>query len=130
METKNQVPNQVPTEGKTPRSRKMIKIRYYIGANKILYFYVPVQDGVEVERVVVTDQKWPGEVIKYVTAKGRHRIVKHYGYSRVLGTHGIYRNDVYIANVSAKRLVRLIKSVPSWKRSAYAQKIVQLLGRP
>jgi len=126
MENKNQP--QVPE--KVSRSRKKIKIRYYVGANKILYFYVPVQDGVGVERFVVTDQKWPEEVIKYVMTRGRHRVVKHYGYSRVLGTHGIYRNDVYIANVSAKRLLRLIRSVPSWKRSVHVQRIVQLIRRP
>jgi hypothetical protein len=118
METKNQTT--------TPRSRKRIKIRYYIGSNKILYFYV----GEEVERVAVNDQKWPEEVIKYVMAKGKHRVVKHYGYSRVLGMYRIYSNDVYIAKVSAKRLLRLIKSVPSWKRSVHAQRVVQLLRAP
>jgi hypothetical protein len=121
--------NQKPTEEGTSRSRKKIKIRYYVGANKILYFYVPVQDGIETERVVITDQKWPEEIVKYITTKGRHRVVKHYGYSRVLGTFGIYRNDVYIANVSVKRLLRLIKSVPSWERSDHARRIVQLLRR-
>jgi hypothetical protein len=104
---------------------KRAKVRYYIGSNKILYFYV----GEEVERVAVNDQKWPEEVIKYVMAKGKHRVVKHYGYSRVLRMYRIYSNDVYIAKVSAKRLLRLIKSVPSWQRSEHARKIVELLRK-
>jgi nicotinamide mononucleotide adenylyltransferase len=79
------------------------------------------------EQVIVTDQKWVTEVINYLKTKGRHYKAKHYGYSSFARMHHVYTNDVWVARVSAKRLLKLIKASESWKRSRYAYKIVQLL---
>jgi hypothetical protein len=116
------------------KSRKKViyvKVRYYVGANNRLTFYLPkgtpTKDGVEKIQVLVTDQKWVTEVINYLKTKGKHRKVKHYGYSSFARMHNVYTNNVWFARVSAKRLLKLIKASESWIRSRHAYRIVQLL---
>jgi len=118
---------QVQTQTQKSRKRIYVKVRCYVGANNRLTFYIPTGDGVEKIQVLVTDQKWVTEVINYLKAKGKHRKVKHYGYSSFARMHNVYTNDVWVARISAKRLLKLIKASKSWIRSGYAYKIVQLL---
>ena len=118
---------QAQTQVQKSRKRIYVKVRYYVGANNRLTFYIPTGDGVEKIQVLVTDQKWVTEVINYLKAKGKHRKVKHYGYSSFARMHNVYTNDVWVARISAKRLLKLIKASESWIRSGYAYRIVQLL---
>ena len=122
-------PEKGQTQTQTQKSRKRIyvKVRYYVGANNRLTFYIPTGDSVEKIQVLVTDQKWVTEVINYLKTKGKHRKVKHYGYSSFARMHHVYTNDVWTAKITAKRLLNMIKSVKSWSRSGYATWIVQLL---
>jgi nicotinamide mononucleotide adenylyltransferase len=111
------------------KERKIVyvKVRYYVGANNRLTFYIPTANGVEKIQVIVTDQKWVTEIINYLKTKGKYRKVKHYGYSSFARMHHVYTNDVWTAKIPAKKLLNLIKSTKSWSRSGYATKIVQLL---
>jgi hypothetical protein len=104
-----------------------VKVRYYVGANNRLTFYIPTENDVVKEQVIVTDQKWVTEVIQYLKTKGKHYKAKHYGYSSFARMHHVYTNDVYVAKISAKRLLKMIKASKSWIRSKHATKIVQLL---
>jgi len=104
-----------------------VKVRYYVGANNRLTFYIPTANGVEKIQVMVTDQKWVTEIINYLKTKGKHRKVKRYGYSSFAHMHHVYTNDVWTAKIPAKKFLNLIKSTKSWSRSGYATKIVQLL---
>ncbi len=65
------------------KERKIVyvKVRYYVGANNRLTFYIPTENDVVKEQVIVTDQKWVTEVIQYLKTKGKHYKAKHYGYS-------------------------------------------------
>jgi hypothetical protein len=82
---------------------------------------------VEKIQVLIMDQKWVTEIITYLKTKGKHYKVKHYGYSSFARMHFVYTNDVWVARISAKRLLKLIKASESWIRSKYAYRIVQLL---
>jgi len=128
-QTQTQTPVQTQPQVQTKRTRKVIyvKVRYYVGANARLTFYIPTENDVVKEQVFVTDQKWVNEIIQYLQTKGKHRKVKHYGYSSFARMHNIYINDVWTAKISAKKLLTMIKSSKSWKRSVHATKIVQLL---
>jgi hypothetical protein len=131
MQTPNQTlsPSPVTGQTQTQKSRKRIyvKVRYYVGANNRLTFYIPMENDVIKEQVIVTDQKWVTEIITYLKTKGKHYKAKHYGYSSLARMHNVYTNDVYVAKVSAKRLLKLIKASKSWIRSEHATRIVQLL---
>ena len=116
-----------PQGGQAGRKRIYVKVRYYVGANARLSFYIPTENGVEKIQALITDQKWPAEVINYLKTKGRHRKVKRYGYSSFTRMHHVYTNDVWVAKIPAKKLLNMIKSTKSWTRSRYATKIVQLL---
>ena len=109
------------------RTKVYVKVRYYVGANNRLTFYIPTENDVVKEQVIVTDQKWVTEVIQYLKTKGKHYKAKHYGYSSFARMHHVYTNDVYVAKISAKRLLKMIKASKSWIRSKHATKIVQLL---
>jgi len=128
-QTQNLSPVTGQTQTQTQKSRKRIyvKVRYYVGANNRLTFYIPAKDGVVKEQVIVTDQKWVTEIITYLKTKGKHYKVKYYGYSSFARMHNVYTNDVWVARVSAKRLLKLIKASESWIRSRHAYRIVQLL---
>jgi hypothetical protein len=117
------------TQAQTQKSRKRIyvKVRYYVGANNRLTFYIPTGNDVEKIQVLITDQKWVTEIIQYLKTKGKHYKVKHYGYSSFARMHNVYTNDVYVAKISAKRLLKMIKASKSWIRSEHASKIAQLL---
>jgi len=122
--------NQVNVQTPAPQGRRRriyVKVRYYVGANNRLTFYIPTGNGVEKIQVLVTDQKWVAEVVNYLKARGRHRKVKHYGYSSFARMHHVYTNDVWTAKITVKRLLNMIKSVESWGRSDYATRIVRLL---
>jgi hypothetical protein len=127
------VPNPSPVTGQTQtqgfQRKKVVyvKVRYYVGANERLTFYIPTKDGVVKEQVIVTDQKWVTEIIQYLKVKGKHYKVKHYGYSSFARMHFVYTNDVYVTKISAKRLLKMINASKSWIRSRHASKIVQLL---
>jgi hypothetical protein len=129
MQTQTQTPNQgqAQTQGFQRKKVIYVKVRYYVGANNRLTFYIPAKDGVVKEQVIVTDQKWVIEIITYLKTKGRHYKAKHYGYSSFARMHNVYTNDVWVARVSAKRLLKLIKASESWIRSRHAYRIVQLL---
>jgi len=111
------------------KERKIVyvKVRYYVGANNRLTFYIPTENDVVKEQVTVMDQKWVTEVIQYLKTKGKHYKAKRYGYSSFARMHHVYTNDVYVAKISAKRLLKMIKASKSWIRSKHATKIVQLL---
>jgi len=128
-QTQNLSPEKGQTQTQAQKSRKRIyvKVRYYVGANNRLTFYIPTGNGVEKIQVLVTNQKWVTEIITYLKTKGKHYKVKHYGYSSFARMHHVYTNDVWIARISAKRLLKLIKASESWIRSGYAYRIVQLL---
>ncbi len=116
-----------PSGGQAGQKRIYVKVRYYVGANNRLTFYIPTKDGIKKIQALITDQKWPVEVINYLKTKGKHREVKRYGYSSFARRHHIYTNDVWTAKISAKKLLNMIKSAKSWSRSAYATTIVELL---
>jgi hypothetical protein len=128
-----QIQNLSPVTGQTQTPEKgakkvvYVKVRYYVGANNRLTFYIPTRNDVEKMQVLITDQKWATEVINYLKTKGKHYKVKHYGYSSFARLYHIYTNDVWVARISAKRLLKLIKASKSWVRSGYASRIVQLL---
>jgi len=109
------------------RKRIYVKVRYYVGANNRLTFYIPTKDGIKKVQALITDQQWPAEVINYLKTKGKYRKVKRYGYSSFARMHHVYTNDVWTAKIPAKKLLNMIKSTKSWDRSAYATTIVELL---
>ena len=109
--------------------RKRVRVRYYVGANARLSFYIPTKDGVVKEKVLIMDQKWTSEIINYVKTKGKYREVTRVGYSRLWHTALEYKNDVWTAKIPAKKLLRMIKATKTWSRSKHALKVVQLLER-
>jgi hypothetical protein len=117
---------QTPTENPQSQSqgRKWVKVRYYIGASERLYFYMP--DGT-VERILIDGQRWAEEIINYLKSKGKHYVVGRYGCSRATHVCGIYRNHVYVAKIAPKRLLRMITSSATWRRSEHARRIAEAL---
>jgi hypothetical protein len=109
------------------RKRVYVRVRYYVGANARLTFYIPTKNGVVKEKVLIMDQKWASEIIKYIKTKGKYHEVTRVGYSRLWHTALDYRNDVWTAKIPAKKLLGMIKASKTWSRSEHASKIVQLL---
>jgi hypothetical protein len=114
----------------TPEARqkrlRWVKVRYYVGANTTLYFYMP--DGA-VERILISGQKWAEPVINYVKAKGKHRVVKRRGFSHALRMYNIYSNNVWVAKIAPRKLLHMITSSPTWQRSEHARRIVETLSK-
>jgi len=127
-----QTPNQGQTQTQTQVSRKgrkivYVKVRYYVGAITTLTFYIPTKDGVVKERVEVTDQQWPTEIINYLKTKGKHRTRIVWFYSSLTHMRARAVNDEWVAKIPAKKLLRMIKSTKTWTRSGHAWNIVELL---
>jgi len=125
---KQQIPEQTRKQTHPPRQKKVrrwVKVRYYVGANAWLYFHI---DDV-VERVSISGQKWAEPIINYVKAKGKHRVVKRRGFSHVLGIYNIYNNNVWVAKIAPKKLLRMITASPTWRRSEHAQRIAEILSK-
>jgi hypothetical protein len=120
----SQVQTQVSRKG---RKIMYVRVRYYVGANARLTFYIPTKDCVVKERVAVSDQQWPAEIINYLKAKGKHRTITTIGYSSILHMRTKYTSDVWTAKIPAKKLLNMIKASKTWTRSDHAWKIVELL---
>jgi len=118
-----------PSGGQAGQKRKRvyIKVRYYVGALAKLTFYIPTKDGVVKERVIVSDQQWPTEIINYLKTKGKHRTVTVWFYSSLTHMRVKTKNDAWTAKISAKKLLNMIKSTKTWTRSGHASKVVELL---
>jgi hypothetical protein len=97
-----------------------IKVRYYLGANAILTFYIPTENGMVKEKVYEDGQSWASKVVEYAK-QGRERFVKRYFRGRY------YTNLVYEVEIDAEKLIELIKSAPTWTRSGHARNIIKLL---
>jgi len=100
-----------------------VRVRYYEGAGKIVTFYLNRKKI----KVLYIDQKWLEPVVEFMKRIGRHRIEKRWGYSSVLHARVQYKDDVWVAEVDASELIKLITSVKSWKRSEKAWEIVEVL---
>jgi len=107
--------------------RIYVKVRYYVGALTTLTFYIPTKDGVVKERVIVSDQQWPTEIINYLKTKGKHRTVTVWFYSSLTHMRVKAKNDAWTAKIPAKKLLNMIKSTKTWTRSGHASKLVELL---
>jgi hypothetical protein len=105
----------------TQTSTARIKVKYYIGANAILTFYIPTEKGVVKERVYEDGQRWASKVVEHVKTQGRERFVKRYFRGRY------YTNLVYDVEIDAEKLIELIKSTPTWTRSRHAHNLIKLL---
>jgi len=108
---------QTQTSQKTAR----IRVKYYLGANAILTFYIPTGHGMVKEKVYEEGQTWASKVVEHIKTRGRERFVKKYFRGKY------YSNLVYEVEIDALTLVELIKSTPSWTRSKHARNIVKLL---
>ena len=115
--------------GQPPKRTKRIyiKVRYYEGALTTLTFYIPTKDGVVKERVSVTDQQWPREIINYLKTKGKHRTRTVWFYSSLTHMRAKAKNDEWVAKIPAKKLLRMIKASKTWTMSGHAWNIVELL---
>jgi hypothetical protein len=113
--------------GQRKRKRVYIKVRYYVGALTTLAFYIPTKDGIVKERVVVTDQQWPVEIINYLKTKGKHRTRTVWFYSSLTHMRVKAKNDEWVAKIPAKKLLKMIKASKTWTRSGHAQNIAELL---
>ena len=109
------------------RKRIYVKVRYYVGAVTRLTFYIPTKDGVVKERVEVSDQQWPTEIINYLKTKGKHRTRTTWGFSSLLHMRVKYTADEWTAKIPAKKLLMMIKASKTWVRSGHAWNIVELL---
>jgi hypothetical protein len=120
---------QAPQGGQAGQKRKRIyvKVRYYVGAVTSLTFYIPTKDGMVKERVEVSDQQWPVEIINYLKTKGKHRTRTTWGFSSLLHMRVKYTADEWAAKIPAKKLLNMIKASKTWTRSGHATKIVELL---
>jgi hypothetical protein len=105
----------------TSRATGRIKVKYYLGANAILTFYIPTGNGVVKEKVYEEGQGWASNVVVYVKAHGRERFMKRYFRGKY------YNNLVYEVEIDAQKLVELIKSTPTWTRSKHARNLIELL---
>jgi hypothetical protein len=112
---------------RSPRRRIYIKVRYYEGAITTLTFYIPTKDGVVKERVEVSDQQWPREVINYLKTKGKHRTRTVWFYSSLAHMRAKAKNDEWVAKIPAKKLLNMIKSTKTWTRSGHAWYVVESL---
>ena len=101
-----------------------VKVRYYEGAGKIVTFYLP---SGEIVKVLYIDQKWLDPIIEKVVRTGEHKIEKRWGYSKLLGSRILFKDDVWIAEIDAPELLKLITSSKSWARSEHARRIVEEL---
>ena len=101
-----------------------VRVRYYDGAGRKVTFYLPNGEKV---KVLYIDQKWVEPVVEYITKVGRHKNERRWGYSRVLRMRMLFTTDVWVAEVDASELIKLITSVKSWIRSEHARKIVEVL---
>jgi hypothetical protein len=110
----------LPAAGGAPK----IKVRYYRGHNDIVTFYLPNGEKVKIYYV---DQKWLEPVVEFIKKVGRHRVEKRWGYSSVLHARVQYKDDVWVAEVDADELIKLITTSKSWERSEKARKIVEYL---
>ena len=122
--------NQVNVQTPAPQGRRRriyVKVRYYVGAVTRLTFYIPTKDGVVKERVEVSDQQWPVEIINYLKTRGRHRTRTTWGFSSLLHMRVKYTADEWVAKIPAKRLLNMIKASKTWIRSGHAWNIVELL---
>ena len=69
--------------------------------------------------------RWAEALIEYVKTHGRHRRITTGGYSRFQSGWTTYKNDMYVAKLTLKKLRKLVTSAPSWRSSPYAVEIVR-----
>jgi hypothetical protein len=100
-----------------------IKVRYYRGHNDIVTFYLPR----EKIKIYYIDQNWLEPVVEFLRRVGKHKIEKRWGYSRLLHGRVQYKDDVWVAEVDADELVKLVTTSKTWERSVKARKIVEYL---
>ncbi|MFZ8808104.1 MAG: hypothetical protein ACO2PN_08350 [Pyrobaculum sp.] len=105
----------------TSQKTAKIRVKYYIGANAILTFYIPTEGGVAKEKVYEEGQTWASKVVEHVKTHGRERFVKRYYRGKY------YSNPVYEAEIDVSTLAGLIKTTPTWTRSKHARNLIKFL---
>jgi hypothetical protein len=103
-----------------------VKVRYYIGANKIVTFYIPTEEKEKI-KVFYDYQQWLEPIVEYTKKYGKHKVERRWGYSSFARMRVLYSNDVWIIEIDACELIRMITSCKSWTRSRHAKEIVEKL---
>jgi hypothetical protein len=107
-----------------------IEIRYYEGRNKIVTLYMPNGEKIKVVAEYRRQRtKWLEPLIEWVKKNGRHKIERRRGYSAWARMSVLYSNDVWIAEIDADELLKLVTSHETWTRSRYAKEIVEKVSQ-
>lgn len=86
------------------------------------------------EKIKVTEYrgeriKWLEPLIEWVKKNGMHKIERRKGYSMLARMRVTYSNDVWIAEIDADELLKLVTSHETWTRSRYAKEIVEKVSQ-
>lgn len=106
-----------------------IKVRYYEGRNNIVTLYMPSGEKIKVTEYRGERIKWLEPLIEWVKKNGMHKTEWRKGYSRLAGMRVTYSNDVWIAEIDADELLKLVTSHETWTRSRYAKEIVEKVSQ-
>jgi len=102
-----------------------VRVELYAGESTSLTFYIPTENGEAREQIDVVDQEWAKEVVEYVALRGEYKPVIRPSEDKFM----YYVDNSWTVEVSAERLLRMIKASKSWTESEHARRIVQLLER-
>jgi hypothetical protein len=106
-----------------------IKVRYYEGRNSIVTLYMPSGEKIKVTEYRRERTKWLEPLIEWVKKNGRHKIERRKGYSSWARMHVLYSDDVWVAEIDADELLKLVTSHETWTRSRYAKEIVEKVSQ-
>jgi hypothetical protein len=106
-----------------------IKVRYYEGRNNIVTLYMPSGEKIKVTEYRHERTKWLEPLIEWVKKNGRHKIERRKGYSKWARRPVLYSDDVWVAEIDADELLKLVTSHETWTRSRYAKEIVEKVSQ-